>query len=109
MRWLFFISDKVCLPIAILGVVIYYATAFEISLYMCAAWLILHSVLNCIYGGQNNLYTELLTFGVSGAVALMFDLQFWPCVAVSYCIVELAFVIPAFIWLARYFFGGRKN
>ncbi len=105
MRWLFNITDKVCLPVAILGVAIYYATAFEISLYMCMWWLLLHSVLNCIYGGQNNLITEALTFVVGGAVALIFDLQFWPCVAVSYCIAELVFEIPALILMAKVFSG----
>lgn len=105
MCWLFRITDKVCVPIAILGVIIYYATALEISLYICMAWLIVHSVLNCIYGGQNNLYTEIFTFGVGCAVALIFKLQFWPCIAVSYCIAELIFVIPSILLMVKVFTG----
>lgn len=62
MRWLFKISDKVCLPIAILGVVIYYATAFEVSLYMCMGWLLLHSVLfqstHPVRGGTAKVYKK---------------------------------------------------
>lgn len=109
MNWLFKITEKVSVPFAILGIVVYFVSDYCIPLYFCAGWLILHSILNCIYGGQNNLVTEIATYFVGAVIALIFKLDFWPCIAVSYCFAEILFAIPAFIWLAKYFFGGRKN
>lgn len=109
MCWLFKISDRVCLPIAVLGIVVYYATTLEISLYICAGWLVLHSILNCIYGGQNNLNTEIMTFVVGAVVVWIFKIDFWRCISVAFCYAEIVCSIAGIILIAGTVFPKKKE
>lgn len=110
MYWLFKITDKVCIPIAILGIVIYYTTDVSLLLCICVIWLLAHSVLNCVYGGQNNLVTEVMTFFVGGIIAYIFKINFVRCVAVAFCYAEVLFAIPGVVLIAHnVLFRNKRN
>lgn len=109
MFWLFRITEKLCVPTAVLGIIIYYATDFSAILYVCAGWLVLHSLLNCIYGGQNNLVTEVMTFFVGAIIVWIFKIDFWQCIAVAFCYAEILFTIPGIVLLASAMLSRKKE
>lgn len=99
MRVIHKVLSTLTIPISIAGIIFYYATDLMQVVYICAGLDILHSFLNCIYGGQNNLMTELYTFIIGAAVALIFKIDFLPCIAVAFCYAELFFIISSWIAL----------
>lgn len=109
MFWLFRIIDKLCVPIAVLGIIVYYATDFSLVLYVCTGWLVVHSLLNCIYGGQNNLATEIMTFFVGAIIVWIFKIDFWRCIAVAFCYAEILFSIPGIIMIVGAVFSQNKE
>lgn len=109
MYWLFNVLHKVCVPVSILGIILYYASNLPFAVYICAGILIVHSLLNCKYGGQNNLVTEVATFFVGGLIAVFFKIDFWPCVAVSYCYAEIFFTIPGIFIMGKYLLPHNKE
>ena len=84
-------------PVSLAGIIFYYDYATDLSLvvYICAGVDIFYSILNCIYGGQNNMITELCTCFIGAVVALIFKIEFFPCIAVAICYSELILVISS--------------
>lgn len=108
LKFIFKLTDKLSVLISIAGVALYYFGIYSV-LYFCAAFLIVHSILNCVYGGQNNLVTEVLTYLVGALISLIFKLNFWPCISVAFCFAEMLFSLPGIILLFSLLFSSGKE
>lgn len=89
------------------GIVCFYLH-LDTVVYIMALLLVLHSILNVRYGGQNNLATELLTVAIGAAVAWIFRVRFLPCLAVSLCFGELFFTLTGAVPMLFFLFSRKK-
>ena len=87
------------------GIICFFTGHQTITLF-CAAFSILHSFLNVVFGDQNNLGTEIFTIFVALIVAVVFKLDMLSVVAVAVCIGSVAFLLVPFLLVA--IFGAKK-
>ena len=92
--------------IAVVAGIICYFTGHETITYFCAAFSLLHSFLNVVFGDQNGLGTEILTALVGMVVAVMFKLDMLGVVAVALCIGSVAFLVVPYLLIA--IFSAKK-
>jgi hypothetical protein len=85
--------------------IICFFTGHETITYFCAAFSILHSFLNVVFGEQNGFGTEILTIIVGVIVAVVFHLDMLGVVAVAICIGSVAILIVPLVLFAIF---GRK-
>lgn len=79
---------------AITGTVCFFTPSVSvIVVYICAGVTILDSITQVLWGDQNNLATEILTYFIGAITAVVFKLNFWPTVAVSFCIAAVIFTV----------------
>ena len=78
------------LIVAIAGIICFFTGNVTITLY-CAAFSLLHSLLNIIFGDQNGFGSELLTILIGVAVALIFKLDMLGVASVAVCIGSVLF------------------
>ncbi len=81
---------------SIVGIVVYFLkkpTQYLDILYICAGIAIVHSILNVLFGEQNNLITEIITIVIAVGVAFFYNLDTKTMIALFICIGEIAFVI----------------
>jgi len=91
--------------VAIAGIVCFFTGHETITLF-CAAFSILHSFLNVVFGEQNGFGTEFLTVFVGLIVAVVFKLDMFSVVAVALCIGSVAILIVPLVLFA--IFGAKK-
>lgn len=90
--------------VAAAGIICFF-TGHETITYFCAAFSVIHSFLNVVFGDQNGFGTEIFTIIVAMIVAVVFHLDMLGVVAVAICIgVYAIFLIP----LVLYALFGRK-
>lgn len=86
--------------------IICFFTGHETITYFCAAFSLLHSFLNVVFGEQNGFGTEILTIIVGMIVAVVFKLDMLGVVAVAICIGTYAiFLLPLVLFAI---FGAKK-
>jgi hypothetical protein len=90
--------------VVIAGIICFF-TGHETITYFCAAFSILHSFLNVVFGEQNGFGTEILTIIVGVIVAVVFHLDMLGVVAVAICIGSVAILIVPLVLFAIF---GRK-
>ena len=78
--------------VAIAGIVCYFTGNVMIT-YFCAAFSLLHSFLNVLFGDQNGFGSELLTILIGIAVAFIFKLNTLGVVSVAVCIGSVVFFL----------------
>jgi len=87
------------------GVICFFTGHQAITLF-CAAFSLLHSFLNVVFGDQNNLGTEIFTVIVAMIVAVIFKLDMLGVVAVAICIGTYAILLLPLVLFA--IFGAKK-
>jgi hypothetical protein len=92
--------------IAVVAGIICFFTGHETITLFCAAFSLLHSFLNVVFGDQNGLGTEILTMLIGVIVAVVFKLDMLSVVAVAVCIGSVAFLLVPFLLVA--IFGAKK-
>lgn len=90
--------------VALVGILCFFIGHPTITLF-CAAFSLLHSFLNVVFGDQNNLMTEMFTIFVGMIVAVVFKLNMLNVVAVAICIGSVAIMIVPLLLIAVF---GRK-
>jgi hypothetical protein len=91
--------------VAIAGIVCFF-TGHQTITFFCAAFSLLHSFLNVVFGEQNGFGTEILTVVVAIVVAVVFHLDMFGVVAVAICIGSVAIMIVPLLLFA--IFGAKK-
>jgi len=91
--------------VAIAGIVCFF-TGHQTITFFCAAFSLLHSFLNVVFGEQNGFGTEIFTIIVAMIVAVVFKLDMLGVVAVALCIGSAAILIVPLVLFA--IFGAKK-
>lgn len=86
--------------------IICFFTGHQIITLFCAAFSLLHSFLNVVFGEQNGFGTEILTIIVGMIVAVVFKLDMLGVVAVAICIGTYAVLLLPLVLFA--IFGAKK-
>lgn len=86
------------------GIICFFTGHQTITLF-CAAFSILHSFLNVVFGDQNGFGTEILTIFIGMIVAVVFRLNMLNVVAVAICIGVYAILLIPLVLFAIF---GRK-
>jgi hypothetical protein len=92
------------LLVALVGIVCFFIGHETITLF-CAAFSLLHSFLNVVFGDQNGFGTEILTIFIGMIVAVVFRLNMLNVVAVAICIGVYAILLIPLVLFAIF---GRK-
>lgn len=69
---------------SVIGIITYY-TGFPVATYICAAITIADSLIQIIWGDQNNPVTEIVTAVIGLIIALIAQIPILPCIAVALC------------------------
>lgn len=90
------------LPVLIVsvgGIVCFYSGITSV-VYICAAVSLLHSILNVLFGKQNNLVSETITLIIGAFISWIFKCNFLLCIAVALCYGEVivTVVFPLFMY-----------
>ena len=95
------ITNILTIPASIIGIISYFVfpASFPLIVLVCACICILHSILNVLFGGQNNLATEIITILIGVAVAYFFHFNMRNSICVAICVAELLFSVIPFLFL----------
>lgn len=77
--------------------VVFYFTGNVTYTYFCAAFSLLHSFLNVVFGDQNDWSSELATMLIAVVISLIIKKQMLDIIAVALCIASVLFGLPGLI------------
>ena len=99
MRNLLTITNLLAIISSIIGVLSFFVfpAYFSVIVLVCACLCMLHSVLNVIFGDQNNLTTEITTIIIGVIISLIFHLNMRNTICVSICVAEILFTLFPFL------------
>lgn len=106
------IIEHISTVLAIIGIVSYfkfnyiyfYNEALTITV-LCGIFNVIKAFINCAFGGQTNLNTEIFTIIIGFVVGSIYNIPLLPAISLALCIGEVVFSIIGFI---SYLFIWKK-
>ncbi len=73
----------------------------------CGCITLVNSLIQVLWGGQNNLNTEILTIIIGFIIASIFNLPVFPCVFLCLCVADVLLAVLGWLWALISYFRRR--